>query len=99
MPNVDEMWKGVRDALTVKRVFGEPISQNGVTVVPVAVVRGGAGGGGDSDHNGGGGFGLVARPAGAYVIRGSEVSFRPAIDLNRLAMIAGVLAFVFLRRR
>jgi uncharacterized spore protein YtfJ len=98
MPNVDEMWKGVRDALTVERVFGEPISQNGVTVVPVAVVRGGAGGGGDAEHNGGGGFGIVARPAGAYVIRGSDVSFRPALDVNRLVVL-GILGLVLLLRR
>jgi uncharacterized spore protein YtfJ len=98
MPNVDEMWKGVRDALTVERVFGEPISQNGVTVVPVAVVRGGAGGGGDAEHNGGGGFGIVARPAGAYVIRGSDVSFRPALDVNRLVVL-GVLGLILLLRR
>lgn len=99
MPNVDEMWKGVRDALTVERVFGEPISRNGVTVVPVAVVRGGAGGGGDAEHNGGGGFGIVARPAGAYVIRGDDVSFRPAIDVNRLVAFSAALGLLLLLRR
>jgi len=35
-----------RDALTVKRVFGEPYEKNGVTMIPVARVQGGAGGGG-----------------------------------------------------
>lgn len=36
----------VKDVMTVQRVFGEPTQIDGVTVVPVAVVRGGAGGGG-----------------------------------------------------
>src|SRR5918994_847595 len=35
-----------RDAMTVKRVFGDPFEKNGVTVIPAANVRGGAGGGG-----------------------------------------------------
>jgi uncharacterized spore protein YtfJ len=40
---------GVRDVLTVKRVFGEPYEVNGVTVIPVAAIRGGGGGGGGED--------------------------------------------------
>jgi uncharacterized spore protein YtfJ len=35
-----------RDSLTVKRVFGEPIERDGVTVIPVANVMGAFGGGG-----------------------------------------------------
>ena len=31
MPNVDQMWKGTRDALTVKRVYGDPVERDGVT--------------------------------------------------------------------
>jgi uncharacterized spore protein YtfJ len=61
--NVDELLGGVRDAITVRRVFGDPIEQDGVVVVPVARVGGGGGGGSDSEHNGGGGFGLGGRPA------------------------------------
>ena len=48
----------VRDAMSVKRVFGEPYEQDGVTIIPVAWVAGGGGGGGDAEGNGGGGFGL-----------------------------------------
>jgi len=36
----------VRDAFTVKRVFGERYEKDGITVIPVAKVIGGAGGGG-----------------------------------------------------
>lgn len=34
-----------RDAMTVDKVFGDPYQVDGVTVIPVARVRGGAGGG------------------------------------------------------
>jgi len=39
----------VRDVLTLKRVFGEAYEVNGVTVIPVAAIRGGGGGGGGED--------------------------------------------------
>jgi uncharacterized spore protein YtfJ len=99
MPNVDQMWKGARDAVTVKRVYGEPVERDGVTVIPAAAVRGGAGGGGDNEGNGGGGFGLAARPIGAYVIRGGDVSWRPAVDVNRLLLFAAALLYLIARRR
>ena len=86
MPNVDEILEGARDALTVRRVYGEPIELEGMTVVPAAAVRGGGGGGGDSEGNGGGGFGVAARPVGAYVIRDGEVVWRPAVDVNRITL-------------
>ncbi len=43
MPNVDEMLTGAREALTVRRVYGDPVESEGVTIVPAAVVRGGCG--------------------------------------------------------
>lgn len=99
---VQETLAGVRDSLTVKRVFGDPFEKNGVTVIPAASVAGGGGGGGGegSGDEGTGqgfgtGFGMSARPAGAYVIRGDTVTWQPAIDVNRLA--AGVLVFLTLR--
>jgi uncharacterized spore protein YtfJ len=98
MPNVDQMWKGTRDAVTVKRVYGEPVEREGVTLIPAAAVRGGAGGGGDSQGNGGGGFGVVARPIGAYVIRNGQVSWRPAVDLNRVVLLAAALLYLIARR-
>jgi uncharacterized spore protein YtfJ len=64
MPNIDEILAGAREAITVRRVFGEPVERDGVTIVPAALVRGGGGSGGDKDGNGGGGFGMSAAPAG-----------------------------------
>jgi uncharacterized spore protein YtfJ len=94
---VDELLEGARDAITARRVYGEPVEREGVTLVPAAAVRGGGGGGGDAEGNGGGGFGLAGRPVGAWVIRDGEVTWRPAVDLTRLAAIAAAALLVAVR--
>jgi uncharacterized spore protein YtfJ len=105
--NPEELLSGVRDSLTVRRVYGEPIEHDGVLVIPAASVGGGGGGGGggDSEDNGGGGFGLRARPVGAYVIKDGEVSWKPAIDVGRMLLgwqvVSGITAlalWAFARR-
>jgi uncharacterized spore protein YtfJ len=98
---VQEVLAQARDAMTVKRVFGEPYEKNGVTVIPAARVQGGAGGGGGEGPEGQGrgsgtGFGLSARPVGAYLIRGDEVTWRPAVDLNRIVLGGQIVAIVAL---
>jgi len=102
--DIGKTLSGAQDALNARRVYGEPLERNGLTVIPAATVQGGGGGGGsesEGSSDGGGGFGLRARPVGAYVIRGEEVSWRPAIDLN--AVILGCqllgLAAIFLTHR
>ena len=99
MPNVDEMLEGARDAITVKRVFGDPVEAEGVTFIPAAKVGGGGGGGGDSENNGGGGFGLGARAVGAYVIKDGEVTSKPAIDASRIIALAFMLGIALAMRR
>ncbi len=98
MPNVDELYAGAREAMSVSRVFGEPVEREGVTLVPAARVAGGAGGGGDTEGNGGGGFGLYAWPVGAYVIRGDQVTWKPAVDPVRVG-VAVLLGVWLLTRR
>jgi uncharacterized spore protein YtfJ len=98
--DVQELLAQAKDAITVKRVFGEPVERDSVTIVPVAAVRGGAGGGGEKDSGSGSGFGLTARPVGVYVIRGDQVSYQPAFDLNRAILggqLVGVALFLSLR--
>ena len=91
-----------RDAVTVRRVYGEPYERNGVTVIPAAAVQGAGGGGGGTQPGGeegsGLGFGLSGRPVGAYVIRGEEVSWRPAIDVNRAVLGGFALAALLILR-
>ena len=99
MPDVNELLGGAQDAITVKRVFGDAIETEGVTVIPAAKVGGGGGGGGDNENNGGGGFGLGARPVGAYVVKGEDVRWVPAVDVNRMLAFAFVVGLVFVLRR
>jgi uncharacterized spore protein YtfJ len=100
---VSEFLTEAKDAITVKRVYAEPYEKDGLTVIPAAVVGGGGGGGGGHDNEGqegeGGGFGIRARPAGAYVIKDGSVSWRPAVDPNRIAIVVGVVTVVYLLTR
>jgi uncharacterized spore protein YtfJ len=104
--DVNEVIDRARDAFNVKRVFGEPIQQGEVTVVPAAWVSGGGGGGGgegptegtetSTGKGYGSGFGLRARPAGAFILRQGEVCWKPAVDVNRIILGAQVLMGLFL---
>jgi uncharacterized spore protein YtfJ len=99
--DVQDVIAQARDTLTVKRVFGEPYEKDGVTVIPAARVRGGAGGGSgeDPDSRGrgsGSGFGVTARPVGAFVIRDGDLSWRPAVDVNRIVVGGQVVVVVAL---
>jgi uncharacterized spore protein YtfJ len=101
MGEVQKTIEGAKDALNVRRVYGDPYEKNGVTIIPAARVQGGAGGGGGEGPEGqgsgrGSGFGLNARPAGAYVIRGDEVDWRPAVDPNRVIIGAAIVALAAL---
>ena len=103
MPSLEGTPKGAlaiieraRDVLTVRRVFGDPIERDGITIIPAAKVRGGGGGGGDTEGNGGGGFGVSATPAGAYVIKNGTVRWEPALDLGRTIFMGQLVGVVFL---
>ncbi|MFC4786088.1 spore germination protein GerW family protein [Nocardioides sp. MAHUQ-72] len=100
---VTDMVSSAKDVITVRRVYGEPYVKDGLTVIPAAVVSGGAGGGTGHDEKGqegeGGGFGVSGRPAGAYVIQDGQVSWRPAVDPNRIVTIVGLVAIAYLISR
>jgi uncharacterized spore protein YtfJ len=110
-----ELIKSVRDALSVRQVFGEPVERDGVTVIPAATVIGGGGGGGGqevqqpSNEDGeaepqgqsgvGFGFGGMIWPAGAFEIKDDRVTWRPAIDVTRVLVLVLVLAIAVVRGR
>ena len=105
---IDELLSKAQDSISVRRVYAEPVEKDGITVIPAARVSGGGGGGGGQDQNGqqgqGGGFGVNARPAGVYVIREGQVSWRPAVDPNRViatvgAVLVALIVVRALRRR
>ena len=83
----------VVDNASAGRVFGTPITQEGMIVLPVAKVGGGGGGTGpgvaEEGHpstSTGGGFTVAAKPLGVFVIRDGKVRWRPAVDVNRIVL-------------
>jgi uncharacterized spore protein YtfJ len=92
-----------KDAMSVRRVFGESYEVDGATVIPVAAVRGGGGGGGGegrgpeqqgSGTGAGMGFGVNVRPLGVYVVKEGDVRWQPAVDVMRVILGGQVLALV-----
>ena len=100
---VDELVGTAQDAITVRKVFGEPYEKGNLTVIPTARVAGGGGGGTGHDDEGqegeGGGFGMRANPAGVYVIKDGAVKWQPAVDPNRLVLAAAAVMVVALVTR
>jgi uncharacterized spore protein YtfJ len=94
----------VRDLLTVKQVFGEMYEKDGVTIIPVAEVRGGGGGGGGEggdEHQGQGsgsgiGFGIKVRPAGVFIVKDRDVTWMPAMDVTRIVLGGQLVALAAL---
>ena len=101
--NVTEVLGKANEAMSVKRIYGEPYDKDGLTVIPAASVQGGGGAGTGHDEKGGegqgGGFGVRGKPAGAYVIRGQDVPWRPAGDPNRIFAVIGMVVIAYLLSR
>jgi hypothetical protein len=84
-------------AASARTIFGEPIHQDGLVLVPAVKVGngGGAGRGADASGDGSGfGFGSGGRPAGAFILRNGEVTWRPAVDVNRIVLGGQLVAVV-----
>jgi uncharacterized spore protein YtfJ len=101
----------VKDAMTVSRAFGDSYQVDGVTIIPVAAVRGGGGGGGGTGTDSSGdkgtgsgsgmGFGAAVRPIGVVVIKDGQVSWQPTIDVMRIILgvqLLGLAAILTVRR-
>ena len=93
-----EVLKSSQESINPSRVFGEPFHVDGAVILPVAVVGGGGGAGNRSEHQNGIGLGFGARPAGVYVIKNGDATWRPALNVNliiaggQLVALAGILA-------
>lgn len=106
-PNLEPIEKMV-DELGVRAVFGEPIREGDVTVVPVAEVRfafgygyGSGRGRGEQaegsprvDEGSGGGSGAGGRASAKGYVRISddEVRYEPVLDVTRIALAGIALA-------
>ncbi|HSG86901.1 MAG TPA: hypothetical protein VLA23_11245 [Candidatus Limnocylindrales bacterium] len=113
--DASELLTKVREAMTSTTVYGEPIERDGVTVILASSVIGGGGGGagmtptmavegevgaGATGEGSAVGFGVTAKPAGAFVIRGEDVEWVPAIDRNRQILfgsLIGILVILTIR--
>ncbi len=78
----EEAFKSIVEHVGTKIIFGEPVTVEGKTILPVGRVRYGFGGGSGRKGNGeqhgsGGGGGLVAKPVGVVEITQSETRFIP----------------------
>lgn len=108
--DVREVVEQARQEMLGRRVYSEPYERDGITVILASRVQGGGGGGAGQDaepaterrqSGWGGGFGLSASPVGAFVIRGGDVRWIPAFDLNKViagGQIVAVVALLTLRR-
>src|SRR5262245_36653921 len=78
--NPTDVLEHARETMTVRRVFGDPIERNGVTLVPVASIKGGAGGGGGEGNMKGKGEETDTGPGGTGSGSGGGfgVSAKPA---------------------
>lgn len=94
-------------AANVKSVYGEPITAQGKTVIPVARIMYGYGGGGGTGgvgdtrargEGGGGGGGARAIPVGVIEVSDQQTRFVPITNRKRTAaaVAAGVALGVFL---
>lgn len=102
--NVEELLSNARSSLSSRTVFADPYEKNGLTVIPAAKVAGGGGAGTGQEEEGpqgeGGGFGLMAKPAGVYIIdKDDNVRWQPAVDPNRIvAAVATVVVVALIAR-
>lgn len=100
-----EMLKSIigplQEHAAIKSVYGDPISAQGKTIIPVARIAYGFGGGSgkgmrqDSGGEGeGGGGGAVAIPLGVFEITDSQTRFI-LVDEHRKILAAGLIGLAF----
>jgi uncharacterized spore protein YtfJ len=90
-----EVLKSIIEHAGAKTVYGEPVSVEGKTVLPVATVWYGFGGnsggkGNNWQHGGGGGGGLIAKPLGVVEVTQSQTRFIPIVSSRALLVAVGV---------
>ena len=91
--NVKETLEALAERLQttgVRTIFGDPISAEGRTIIPVARVAYGFGGGGGDGEGAGGGGGVRAVPAGVVEITGDQTRFLRFDDWRPLAAAAAL---------
>ncbi|MGO9257018.1 MAG: GerW family sporulation protein [Bryobacteraceae bacterium] len=80
--NLEGLFQSIVTQVGVKTIFGDPISTNGKTIVPVANVHYGFGGGSgrkskDNEEEFGDGGGFIGKPVGVIEITNEQTRFIP----------------------
>jgi uncharacterized spore protein YtfJ len=106
---VGRMAEAVGARANASTVFGPSVTQDGTTVIPVALAVWAFGGGTGMKNGGkaateagaGGGGGARVRPVGYIILRGGRVRYRPimAFPPLLLAALVGAGVAVLVRRR
>lgn len=85
----------------IDKVYGSPITQGEITVIPVADLRTGFGFGGGRDvqagDGAGGGAGLRLTPRGYLEITPEEVRYRPIYDVSTVVLGGAFLGWLLYR--
>ncbi len=94
--SIKEIISEIEKSGDVKAVFGNPIKEGDIIIIPVAsVCLAGGGGGGDADEAKSKGFGLgykkMARPVGYIKIENGQVGFEPITDWLKLFYLAAAI--------
>lgn len=88
----------VKDTANVRVIFGNPVTADGVTIIPVAAVKVAGGGSGGragtapledeeaSESGMGLGVKVITRPLGYIEITGGSAKLIPIIDLTKIAL-------------
>ena len=102
--SVQDILDKARDSISVRDVYGDPYERGGVTIIPVARVMGAGGGGsgtGGEGEGSGHGYALKSEPVGVYVIKDGQVSWQPAVNVDKIiggSFVVGMIGIVFTPR-
>jgi uncharacterized spore protein YtfJ len=103
---LESLAERLQSSAQVKMVYGEPVSAEGKTIIPIAKISYGFGGGfgrsaKSEEEGGGGGGGVTATPLGALEITAQETRFIRFNEPQRFlaAAAAGFLLGALLSRR
>lgn len=99
---IQELLHSLVDRAGARTIYGEPITAEGKTVLPVARIRYGFGGGSGKDQSFGGGGGFHGRPVGVVEITRETTRFIPIVENRKIALAVGIgicLGLLIARKR
>jgi uncharacterized spore protein YtfJ len=104
LTDIRDLLSQVQGSARVSTAVGEPVQVGDRVIIPVAEVAFGGGGGGgattettqEENRGSGAGAGMRIRPLGCWSIGPDGERWIPALDINRLAVVGGIVAITLL---